>query len=240
MRTAMDIGCGVGYLSVFLRDLGFDVIAADGREENIQEARQRYPEIMFHRANVEDESVQQWGGFDLVFCVGLLYHLENPLLAIRRLHSITNKCLIVESMCLPGDRKCMLLREEPRFNNQSLTDIAFYPSEGCLVKMLYRAGFSVVYRVASFPNFDDFRDTPDHFRRRTILFAAPLPLCIPGLILLPESPANEDPWTKQRPTVTSLSFRINRFMGMSTREKFNLMLRKLNVLTTPASGHRDR
>lgn len=230
MRTALDVGCGVGYLSAFLRDLGFDVTAVDGREENVQEARRRYPEIKFYRADVEDASVQQWGAFDLVFCVGLLYHLENPLLAIRRLRSITSKCLIVESMCLPGDRPCMLLREEPRVENQSLTDIAFYPSEGCLVKMLYRAGFSIVYRVASFPSFDDFRDTHDHFRRRTMLFAAPAPLSVPGLILVPEPLANEDPWTKPRAGIPSLPFRIGRFMRMSARQKYNTILRKLNAL----------
>jgi SAM-dependent methyltransferase len=230
MRTALDVGCGVGYLSVFLRELGFEVIGADGREENIQEARRRYPEIVFHQANVEDESVERWGAFDLVFCVGLLYHLENPLLAIRRLHAITNRCLIVESMCLPGDRPWMLLREEPRFENQSLTDTAFYPTEGCLVKMLYRAGFSVVYRLASLPDFDDFQETPDHSRRRTVLLAAPERLPAPGIILLPEPPANEDPWTKLTPTDVSMLGRIKRFMGMSAREKYETVLRKLNRL----------
>src|SRR5208337_2303048 len=85
MHTALDVGCGVGRLSVFLQELGFQVVAADGREENIQEARRRYPEIVFRQVNVEDVSLQQWGTFDLVFCVGLLYHLENPFLAIRLL-----------------------------------------------------------------------------------------------------------------------------------------------------------
>jgi hypothetical protein len=53
--------------------------------------------------------------------------------------------LLVESMCLPEDRPSMLLRTEPRQEDQSLTDTAFYPSEGSLVKMLYRAGFRAVY-----------------------------------------------------------------------------------------------
>jgi hypothetical protein len=43
-------------------------------------------------------------------------------------------------MCLPEEKPAMLLREEPRQEDQSLTDVACYASEGSLVKMLYRAG----------------------------------------------------------------------------------------------------
>src|ERR1700730_6731381 len=32
----------------------------------------------------------------------------------------------------------MLLREEPRACDQGLTDVAYYPSEGSLIKILYR------------------------------------------------------------------------------------------------------
>jgi hypothetical protein len=50
----------------------------------------------------------------------LLYHLENPMLAIRHLRTL--KGLLLESMCIP------VLREEPAAADQSLTDIALYPS----------------------------------------------------------------------------------------------------------------
>jgi hypothetical protein len=80
--------------------------------------------------------ILQLGWFDLVLCFGLLYHLENPLRAIRHLRGLTEKCLLLESMCLPEEKPSMLLREEPRQEDQSLTDVACYPSEGSLVKML--------------------------------------------------------------------------------------------------------
>ncbi len=47
-------------------------------------------------------------------------------------------------MCLPEEKPSMLLREEPHQEDQSLTDVACYPSEGSLVKMLYRAGFPAI------------------------------------------------------------------------------------------------
>ena len=70
-RTAVDVGCGLGYFSASLRDLGFHVLGLDGRRENAEEASQRYPEIDFRIINVEHPSIRQLGSFDLVFCLGL-------------------------------------------------------------------------------------------------------------------------------------------------------------------------
>jgi FkbM family methyltransferase len=77
-----------------------------------------------------------------------------------------------------------------------LTDIALYPSEACLVKMLYRAGFASVYRVAELPDHDDFRETPLHARRRTVLFAAATATRMPGFEKIEELRDAADPWSK--------------------------------------------
>jgi SAM-dependent methyltransferase len=197
MHTALDVGCGVGYLSVFLRDLGLDVVAADGREENIQEARRRYPGIAFHHVNVEDASVQQWGTFDLVFCVGLLYHLENPFLAIRHLYSVTSKVLVVESMCAPGIEPSLQLLDEYHAENQGLNYVAFYPTESCLVKMLYRAGFPFVYGFASPPDFSLYHASRWRRKERTMLVASKERLNAMTLLQLAEPTRPWDIWAVQ-------------------------------------------
>lgn len=218
LKSALDIGCGIGHFSSFLKELGFSVVAADGREENISVAKLRYPQIDFHVANVEADSLTLLGRFDLVFCMGLLYHLENPFRAIRGLRSVTRTCLVLESMCLPEPTPWMLLREEPQLANQSLTDVAFYPTEACLVKMLYRAGFSHVYRLSQLPDYDDFRDTADHSRRRTVLLAALTPIDSQELVPLVEPPESRDPWSKPRPRRT-LPRRIKNFLRKPFHEQ---------------------
>jgi hypothetical protein len=147
METTLDAGCGVRFFSQTLEKCGLSVCGFKGRKENNFEARRRFPQVPFETADLEDRSILELGRFDFVLCCGLLYHLENPLLAMRNLRALTEKCLLVESMSIPGEKASMLLREEPRAEDQSLTDVACYPSEGTLVKMLYRAGFAVVYRV---------------------------------------------------------------------------------------------
>ena len=94
LHTALDLGCGVGYFSTMLRDLGLSVTAADARPKNIAEARSRHPGIDFRVADAEDASLASLGTFDLVVCFGLLYHLENPLRAMRNLRALTGKILV--------------------------------------------------------------------------------------------------------------------------------------------------
>jgi SAM-dependent methyltransferase len=176
----------VGFFSQTLSECGLNVCGFDGRAENVTEARRRFPHLPFEQGDVEERAILELGRFDLVLCFGLLYHLENPLLAIRNLRRLTGKCLLLESMCLPEEKASILLREEPGQDDQSLTDVAWYPSEGSLVKMLYRAGFGKVYRVTPLPDHEDFRETTEHVRRRTVLLATFVPVEIAGFRLIPE------------------------------------------------------
>src|SRR5260370_16293518 len=102
LSNGVDAGCGVGLLSQWVLECGLNVCGFDGRAENVMEARRRFPQVPFERGDIEERAILQLGRFDLVLCFGLLYHLESPLLAIRNLRGLTKKCLLLESMCLPG------------------------------------------------------------------------------------------------------------------------------------------
>lgn len=220
LSNALDAGCGVGFFSKVLAECGLEACGFDGRSENVVEASNRFPEIPFAQADIQERTILELGSFDLVVCFGLLYHLENPLLAIRNLRALTGKCLLVESMCLPEDRASMLLRAEPRQEDQSLTDAAFYPSEVSLVKMLYRAGFRAVYRVMPLPDHDDFCETAEHMRRRTVLLASFEAIDLAGFRFFPEPFETEDPWTKKPAARPTLPQRVARFIACPTRRKY--------------------
>lgn len=227
LSTAVDAGAGVGFFSQTLLDCGLNVCGFDGRAENVYEARKRFPHIPFECADIQDPSILELGKFDLTLCFGLLYHLENPLLAIRHLRAMTEKCLLLESMCVPDEKPSMLLREEPREDDQSLTDVAYYPSEDSLIKMLYRAGFAYVYRVVPLPDHDDFRDTREHRRKRTVLFASAVPIDIAGFRLCIEGHENQDPWTKSRARAVTFFGRIGRFLAQPAGKKYFSVARRL-------------
>jgi FkbM family methyltransferase len=221
--SALDAGCGVGFFSGILQGCGLSVCGFDGRAENVAGARQRFPGIPFEQGDVEDAEIETLGTFDLTLCFGLLYHLENPMLAIRHLRALTRKGLLLESMCIPGSQAGMVLREEPRAADQSLTDIALYPSESCLVKMLYRAGFAAVYRVADLPDHDDFRETAEHARRRTVLFASVAAVQVAGFAEIAEPREQFDPWSKgaaRTPHAPTLAYRLWRFARQPRKAKY--------------------
>jgi SAM-dependent methyltransferase len=194
LHTALDVGCGVGIFSGYLHEQGFKVVSFDGRPENVAEASTRFPGIEFHTANVEASEVQQFGSFDLVICLGLLYHLENPFRAIRNLHALTGKVLLIESMCVPERRPILLFSDEWQGEDQGLNFVAFYPSEACLTKMLHRSGFPFVYRVLRLPAHQDFQASFLRKRARTMLAASKVPLNVSFLSPVQEPVTMSDPW----------------------------------------------
>jgi tRNA (mo5U34)-methyltransferase len=208
LRTAVDVGCGLGFFSALLHTLGFQVTAVDGREENATEGRKRYPGINFVTGNAEHLSPLGLGTFDLVLCFGLLYHLENPFAAIRNLHSLTGKVLLVESMCAPGIDSSMQLLDEAAVRDQGLTYVAFYPTEPCLVKMLYRAGFPFVYGLTHPPDHADFHATNWRRKARTMLVASRDRLNATGLVLLQEPYRPWDIWS----VIRTWRFRLGRLV----------------------------
>ncbi len=205
LRTGLDVGCGIGFFSEFLRDSGYRVSALDGRD-------------------AEDPSLPTLGSFDLVLCFGLLYHLENPFRAIRNLFALTGKILIVESMCVPDESSFLYLMDEGKLEDQGLNYIALYPSEGCLIKMMWRAGFPFVYRFRDLPDHDQFRDMPSRRRSRTMLVGSQVKLEIPALVPAQEPGNHIDPWS-----TPSLGEKAMMFLRRPWSEKLQSMRRRFGV-----------
>ncbi len=194
IRTAVDVGCGLGYFSGLLTSLALEVTAVDGRSENVDEAARRHPGVSFHTYNAEDPAIRTLGKFDLVFCFGLLYHLENPLMAIRHLHSMADKLLLVEGVILSGEEPVMALVDEEIHDDQGVNYIAFYPTESCLVKMLYASGMKYVYGLKSQPRHPDYGSANGTARVRTVLAAAASPLTSASLEFMPAPSTAIKPW----------------------------------------------
>jgi SAM-dependent methyltransferase len=198
IHRALDVGCGFGYFSRYLSGLGLQVTAIDGREDNVREARRRNPNVECIVGNVEEVSAASLGRFDLVFCFGLLYHLENPFKALRNLEALTGKIALLETVVAPLSGQATVLYEEPTAGNQGLEYIASIPSEAWFLKSLYRVGFPVVFRTKELPDHPDFRSGLIKKRMRTVLLVARGDLQFPFLEPVPE-PAKTPPFLWDRP-----------------------------------------
>jgi 2-polyprenyl-3-methyl-5-hydroxy-6-metoxy-1,4-benzoquinol methylase len=157
-RTVLDVGSGVGRLAQFFVDQGCKVTCVDGREENIGGLRSRYPGLEAHVANVETDSFARFGMFEIVFCYGLLYHLENPLAGLRNIASVCGDLLFLETMVTDHSEPIARLADEPNTTqNQSLGRFGTRPSPAFVAMALNRLGFPFIYAPKTPPHHADFR-----------------------------------------------------------------------------------
>jgi tRNA (mo5U34)-methyltransferase len=98
----LDVGARDGYFSFLCEQRGAaEVVAVD----HAAESETGFPilkeifnsKVQWHTANVYDVTPERFGEFDVVLCLGLLYHLRNPLLALDTLRRVCRRDLYVTS-----------------------------------------------------------------------------------------------------------------------------------------------
>jgi SAM-dependent methyltransferase len=155
-KRVLDLGCGVGHLGDRLQQMGCSVVCVDGRAQNIESLRARYPKLEAHVGDVEQD-LSRFGKFDVVFSYGLLYHLENPLQALRNMAAVCDELLLLETMICDHTLPLVRVEDESTDFNQALAGLAVRPTPHYVVLGLNRAGFEHVYAPATPPAHEDFR-----------------------------------------------------------------------------------
>lgn len=113
IASAVDLACHQGWFSWQLTQHGVQrVTGIEPRDEHVADARaivaamglsQR---IEIAQCDVHETTPERFGRHPLVLCFGLIYHLENPIGALRRARALTapgGLCL-VETQVVPGLR----------------------------------------------------------------------------------------------------------------------------------------
>ncbi len=189
-RAVLDVGCGVGHLADYFLSHGCSVTCVDAREQNLASLRARSPRLHFRRLDVEVESLSQLGPFPVVFAYGLLYHLENPLAALRNMASVCLELLLLETMVCDDPLPVMRVEPESGAFNQALRGLGCRPSPAFVVLALERSGFPHVYAPRVLPAHQDFRfewkGNQDWWRDahplRCIFVGSKIPLHNPNLV----------------------------------------------------------
>jgi tRNA (mo5U34)-methyltransferase len=81
--------------------------------------------------------------FDVVLCMGILYHHRDPLSILKNLYKALKPGgqIIVESQCIPGEEPVALF---PRDRYGKARNVYFVPTSSCLTSWVERAGFSEI------------------------------------------------------------------------------------------------
>lgn len=105
--TAIDLACHQGFFSHHLARLGHQqVTGIDARSEHVQDATLicealQHGNVNFSQRDVFSLSPDSDGQFDTVLMFGLLYHLENPVGALRVAKSLCKQVCLVETQVGP-------------------------------------------------------------------------------------------------------------------------------------------
>ncbi len=172
-HKAVDLACHQGWFATKLAQRGADkVVAIDARAEHIADATMISGTLGLDNMQCVQSDVHALvpsalGEFDVVLMFGLIYHLENPIGALRMARSLTAKggvCL-VETQIVPGlsgwvdygsYRFVRPLKgsfgiidetEETHGPEASTTGICLVPSLEALLWILRKIGFDRVEQV---------------------------------------------------------------------------------------------
>jgi SAM-dependent methyltransferase len=114
--SVLDLGCNEGWFAHRALEWGAArVVGLDVREANVRRAtliRDHFgvdaERLRFERANVLELDTQRLGTFDVVLVLGLIYHLENPVGALRTARALTRGTAVVESQLTAHDEPIRL------------------------------------------------------------------------------------------------------------------------------------
>lgn len=172
---ALDMACNEGWFSFQTARLGVpEVIGFDAREGNLRKAafaaaHSGLTGIEFRWDNLFDVTAEGYGTFDIVLCLGLLYHLENPMGALRRVRQLTRELCVIETevardASVTVDRgpvdglittpDFLAVVAEPYFEWHplaSVTGISMVPSLSGLKTLLKHAGFRDITQAQPTP-----------------------------------------------------------------------------------------
>ena len=159
-KRVLDIGSGIGILAQFFIERGSDVVCIDARESNLNELRNRYPQLenASFAYDVEVDDLSPLGSFDIVFCYGLLYHVEKPELVLEKAANIA-PLLFLESCIADHPEPLNLWVEETYTHNQAMHGIGSRPTPSFIISALHHYGYPYVYFPVTPPKHEDFQFT---------------------------------------------------------------------------------
>ncbi len=165
-KTVLDIGCNAGFYSMEMKRRGAArVLGVDFDEDYLAQARFAADvqglDIEFRQLSVYD--VASLGEkFDVVFFIGVLYHLRHPLLALDLIHEHVAGDLLVFQSLQRGSSEIMPVAEDYEFSETAIFDDPGYPklhfiersyshdntnwwapNRACSAAMLRAAGFTI-------------------------------------------------------------------------------------------------
>jgi SAM-dependent methyltransferase len=155
-KRVLEVGAGVGDHSGYFVDRGCEITITEARRENLQYLRRRYPDQKVEWLNLEQPVPIEGTPFDVVYCYGLLYHLNNPESALDYMSQHCKHLLLLETCVSFGNERAINPAKERQSDfTQAVSGCGCRPTRPWLFDKLQSA-FEYVYVPVTQPNHEEF------------------------------------------------------------------------------------
>jgi 2-polyprenyl-3-methyl-5-hydroxy-6-metoxy-1,4-benzoquinol methylase len=170
-RRVIDVACSCGGFSIEAAKsgaeyvLGVDVVDRYIEQANLVRRALGIGNVEFRQLAIEELDPSALGRFDVAFCFGLLYNVENPVLAMRKLAEVTESVMLVDTTLDPArpDEPYWRMSFMQGVSSKSKHPTTLFASEGrfgfrptarAVESLLKRLGFPRVEQLALGPNLE--------------------------------------------------------------------------------------
>lgn len=154
-KRVLDIACNSGFWSIQCALLGANVVGFDARSELIDQAN--LIKSIVGVENVEFKTLDFWemtpqllgGTFDIVLCLGILYHLPKPLEALQLITQLAKTNILLDTAVFQSDAPFIKLHWEEPFDIRaaSSSGIVASSSKSSIELMLRHIGVDEWFEI---------------------------------------------------------------------------------------------
>jgi tRNA (mo5U34)-methyltransferase len=166
-KRVLDLGCNAGFWSLKAIEAGCDyVLGIDGRQMHIDQAnlvfevnqvdKSRYS---FRTGNVFTDDFSAEGPFDIVLCLGLMYHVNKPVELLEKMSAVNTDVLVIDTAISKYAGSGVRFGHDTLDGPKNAIDYetVFIPSRRGMIELARIFGYTVVPLALRATNFDGMK-----------------------------------------------------------------------------------
>jgi SAM-dependent methyltransferase len=208
-HRVLDLGCNAGFWALNAIEAGADfVLGVDGRQMHIDQANLVFEakgvdstRYRFEQGNIFEHDIDE--SFDVVLCLGLLYHVAKPFELFERITRAGAEIAVIDTAIYPASAGLFKVKYEDLDNPMNGVDytVALVPTRQAVIDLAGQFGFKTVPLA---PNMTDYTGMKDYLNRKRLAFVCAKSAPLDALSIETRSavPPVDDPAIRAAPRTT--------------------------------------
>lgn len=174
-KRVLDLGCNAGFWSLNAIRAGCDyVLGIDGRQMHVDQAnfvfeveeieRDKYD---FIQSDLFGIDFREFGRFDVVLCLGLMYHISKHVELMEKISEVNDDVLLIDTTISTIPGSSFEVRHEPLDDPRMAVDheLIMIPTWEAVHDLVQQFGYAVAPLKPHFDDYVDARGFRDGYRR---------------------------------------------------------------------------